>query len=142
MTKDFEVIGLADNLEYNYLVVLCKSESPYEFLDGIAHSLNSQIGDCKILIDEILHVGNTEKRYMEFSLIDGKLVDGKFVRIPKSSDFRALSCAFLKNNDVMEGSIISSVQYRMINKGIVIYENEVYEPMKSQELFLGFFNNK
>ena len=58
--------------------------------------------------------------YMEFSLIDGKLVDGKFVRIPKSSDFRALSCAFLKNNDVMEGSIISSVQYRMINKGIVI----------------------
>ena len=51
MTKDFEVIGLADNLEYNYLVVLCKSESPYEFLDGIAHSLNSQIGDCKILID-------------------------------------------------------------------------------------------
>ena len=79
---------------------------------------------------------------MEFSLIDGKLVDGKFVRIPKSSDFRALSCAFLKNNDVMEGSIISSVQYRMINKGIVIQENEVYEPMKSQELFLGFFNNK
>ena len=111
MTKDFEVIDLAENLEYNYLVVLCKSESPYEFLDGIAH---------KILIDEILHVGNTEKRYMEFSLIDGKLVDGKFVRIPKSSDFRALSCAFLKNNDVMEGSIISSVQYRMINKGIVI----------------------
>ena len=78
MTKDFEVIDLAENLEYNYLVVLCKSESPYEFLDGIAHSLNSQIGDCKILIDEILHVGNTEKRYMEFSLIDGKLVDGKF----------------------------------------------------------------
>lgn len=120
MTKDFEVIGLAENMEYDYLVVLCKSESPYEFLDGIAHSLNLQTGDCKILIDEILHVGNTEKRYMEFSLIDGKLVDGKFVQIPKSSDFRALSCAFLKNNDVMEGSIISSVQYRMINKGIVI----------------------
>ncbi len=120
MTKDFEVIVLKENPEYKYLVVLCKSKSPYEYLDSIAHNLNSQTGDCKILIDEILHVGNTDKRYMEFSLKDGRLVNGKIVRIPKSSDYRSLSCAFLKNNEVMEGSIISSVQYRMINKGIVI----------------------
>ena len=100
MTKDFEVIGLADNLEYNYLVVLCKSESPYEFLDGIAHSLNSQIGDCKILIDEILHVGNTEKRYMEFSLIDGKLVDGKFVCIACSSSVLYFLASAARSSDI------------------------------------------
>lgn len=120
MIKNFEVISLAENLEYNYLVVLCNAESPYEFLDDIARSLNLLSGNCKILIDEILHVGNTEKRYMEFVLVNGKLTDGKFVQIPKASNYRTLSCTFLKNNEIVNGSIISSVQYRMINKGIVI----------------------
>lgn len=120
MKNDFEIIHLNNNAEYECLIILCKADSPYEYLGEIAQNLQNAPENSKILIDEILHVGNTDKRYIEFTMRDGKLVNGKIVQISKSSNYRALSCGFLRNNNLLEGSIISSIQYRMIRKGIVI----------------------
>jgi exosome complex RNA-binding protein Rrp4 len=120
LKNDFEIIRLDKNSEYQYLVVLCSSDSPYEYIESIARNLRGASENVKILIDEILHVGNTDKRYIEFTMSCGKLVNGKIVQIPKNSEYRALSCKFLKDNDVLKDSIITSIQYRMINKGIVI----------------------
>lgn len=120
MSEDFKVINLNNDPEYSALVIMCMPESPYKCIDNIAQQLSSIPNDAKILIDELLHVGNTEKRYIEFTMKNGKLISGKIVSIPKTSNNRILSCDFLKDSNLLESSIISSIQYRMIKKGITI----------------------
>ena len=120
MGKDYEVIGLADDSDYECLIVLLQSDSPYIYLEKIARKMKNMKDNQKVLIDEITHVGNTEKRFIEFVMLNGKLTNGKFVRIPKNSKYRALSCGFLKNKCIVEGTAVTSIQSRMINKGIII----------------------
>lgn len=115
----YKIIPLNDAQEYIYLVILCDSRSPYDYLNDIAHDiLKKESGN--ILIDQILHVGNTDKRFISFALDDGKLHDGVITTIPKKSFYRKATCEFFKGSSVMEGSILTSTQKRMINKGITI----------------------
>lgn len=121
MNNDFEVIKLENDIEYGYLIILNKSNSPYNYICSIAQSLNSCVNKSKVLVDQILHVGNTDKRYMEYSLNGDMLTEGKFVKIAKNSIYRKISCEYFKEkSEIMEGSILTSIQQRMINKGIAI----------------------
>ena len=120
MGKDYEIISLTNDSDYKCLIILCHSDSPYAYLDNIARKMKSLKDNQKVLVDEIAHVGNTEKRFIEFVMIDGKLTNEKIVSVPKNSAYRALSCGFLKNRGIIEGTAVTSIQSRMINKGIVI----------------------
>ncbi len=115
----YKIIPLNDTQEYIYLVILCDSRSPYDYIKDIAHDiLKKESGS--VLIDQILHVGNTDKRFISFTLNDGELHGGAIAAIPKGSPYRKTTCEFLKENSVMDGSILTSTQKRMINKGIAI----------------------
>lgn len=120
MAEKFEIISLNNKTEYNALIVMCTSNSPYDYLSNIADCLSNFSDDTKILVDEMLHVGNTNERYIEFTIKNGELINGKFVKIAKTSEYRVASCGFFKGNNLLEGSIVSSIQYRMIKKGITI----------------------
>jgi len=121
VNNDFEVITLENDIEYGYLIILNKSNSPYNYICSIAQSLNFRVNKSKVLVDQILHVGNTDKRYMEYSLNGDMLTEGKFVKIAKNSIYRKISCEYFKGkSEIMEGSILTSIQQRMINKGIAI----------------------
>ena len=116
----YKIIKLDNDTAYSYLVVLCSSESPYLYLEEIADELKSKQQTEKILLDQILHVGNNDKRFLEFQFSNKRLIDAKFVNIKKGSIYRVKSCDYLRNYDVLENTILTSIQYRMISKGIVI----------------------
>lgn len=120
MSKAYEIIPVVNSSDYAYVVVLCSDKSLHNYLEEVARELRFNMQRGKILIDEIMHVGNTDKRFVEFEYINGELLHGQFVHIGKDSIYRKVTCDFLKDNPIMEGSIITSIQYRMINSGIII----------------------
>lgn len=120
--KMYDIIKL-DNLEYNSLIMICNANSPVDYLSSIYKELKERNIQGKILIDEILHVGNTDKRFISFefnnklSLNDIKM---NFVNINKSNELRKISCEYLRKNHLLDYSILSSIQKRMMQKGIAI----------------------
>lgn len=120
--KMYAVIKL-ENSEYNSLVIMCNANSPIDYLSSIYTELIEQKAEGKILIDEILHVGNTEKRFISFEFnIDQKQenIELKFVKVKKDNILRKISCEYLRKNDLLEYSILSSIQKRIMGKGIAI----------------------
>lgn len=120
--KMYDVIKLEDS-EYNSLVIMCNANSPIDYLSLIYTELKGKNAHGKILIDEILHVGNTNKRFISFEFDDNVSLDDikmNFVDVKKDNIIRKISCDYLRTNDLVEYSILSSIQKRMIGKGIVI----------------------
>lgn len=120
--KMYEIVKL-DNSEYSNLVIMCNANSPMDYLSSIYKDLKDKNAEGKIIIDEILHVGNNNKRFISFefnnklSLEDIKI---NFVNIKKDNNLRKVTCEYLRENDLLEYSILSSIQKRMIGKGIGI----------------------
>ncbi len=108
--------------DYSALVILCNSDSPLQYLEDIATDLRDNLIEGNILIDQILHSGNNEERFIECKFDQGMFTRNsfKFVRIPKDSEFRKKTCNFLSETSLIEYSILSSIQKKMINKGISI----------------------
>lgn len=120
--KMYDVIKLEDS-EYNSLVIMCNANSPIDYLSSIYTELKEKNAHGKIIIDEILHVGNTNKRFISFELDSNASLDDikiDFVDIRKDNIVRKISCDYLRINDLVEYSILSSIQKRMIGKGIAI----------------------
>lgn len=116
---NYKIVALNDEQKYEYLIILCNSNSPYDYIRDISNNLDkTKSGD--ILIDQILHVGNTEKRFMAFQFNRGKIENGNFVNVKKNSKIRKLTCNFLNDAGLVDGSILTSIQARMIKKGLVI----------------------
>ena len=115
----YKIVPLEDEQKYIYLVIICNSNSPYDYISDIAKNLDAENTGI-ILVDQILHVGNTEKRFMEFQYNGSEIKNGDFVNIKKDSKIRKLTCDFLNNTGLIDGSILTSIQSRMIKKGIVI----------------------
>lgn len=118
---NYNIINTIDG-KYSALVIVLNSDSPLEYIKDIENSLITNRIYGKILIDQILHVGNSEDRFLELTL-DSDGIDQnslRVVRINKGSQYRKLSGDNLRGTDILEFSILSSIQKRMINKGISI----------------------
>lgn len=119
MDMEYKIVPLENEQTYSYLVIMCTSHSPYDYISDISKKLDtSKTGS--ILIDQILHVGNTEKRFMSFQFNGNEIKDGDFVTVKKDSKIRKLTCDFLNNSGLVNSSTLTSIQSRMIKKGIVI----------------------
>ena len=115
----YKIVPLEDEQKYVYLVIICNSNSPYDYITDISKNLDTTKPGT-ILVDQILHVGNTDKRFMEFQYTGNEIKNGDFVNIKKDSKIRKLTCDFLNNTGLIDSSILTSIQTRMIKKGIVI----------------------
>ena len=108
---------------YTVIVVTKTSDSPFDFLTSISEVLASQNVNGLVLIDELLHSGNGEERFIEAKFEDGSfdMTSFRFVNIPKNSRYRAVACDWLREDlERLEYSDLTSIQRKMIIKGLVI----------------------
>lgn len=115
--KEYNIIRLEENLEYSNLVIMCNANSPLDYIQIIKEDLAKIKTNGKVLIDQILHVGNTNKRFIS---LDYKSNEIQFVDIPKKELYRKISCDYLRESNLVEYSILTSIQKRMIKKGMKI----------------------
>lgn len=119
MDMKYKIVLLENEQTYSYLVIMCTSHSPYDYISDISKKLDASKAGS-ILIDQILHVGNTEKRFMSFQFNGNELKNSDFVNIKKDSELRKLTCDFLNDTGLVDSPTLTSIQSRMIKKGIVI----------------------
>lgn len=121
--KKYSIVRLNNDLEYTNLVIMCNANSPFDYIAMIKEDLMKNNINGKIIIDQILHVGNTNKRFISMVYDKDNLEKDKeleFVNISKGSLIRKISCDYLRENGLIEFSILTSIQKRMLNKGISI----------------------
>ena len=119
LDKKYEIMELEDDQAYAYLIIICTPHSPYDYIGDISKNLNTT-KQGTILFDQILHVGNTEKRFMTFQFNGNEINHGDFVIIRKDNKIRKLTCDFLNDAGLVDSSVLTSIQSRMIKKGIAI----------------------
>lgn len=120
--KMYDIIKL-QNSEYASLVIICNAKSPVDYLSSIYSELKEKNISGKIVIDEILHVGNNNKRFISFNFNSTESIEQielNFVNIKKDNELRKITCDYLRENNLLEYSILTSIQKRMITKGISI----------------------
>lgn len=115
----YKIVPLEDEQTYAYLIIICTPHSPYDYIGEISKNLDAT-KQGTILVDQILHVGNTEKRFMTFQFNGNEINNGDFVTIKKVNKIRKLTCDFLNDTGLVDSSTLTSIQSRMIKKGIVI----------------------
>ena len=119
-------ISIIENYKYiifsmNYLGVTDFSES---IINDLKELYNEE-GKVNVIIDNLLAVGNSDNRFIEmtidFDKMDITSESWKVYETPKQSDLRKFSSSFyMRKTEVIENSILNSIQQRMILKGIVI----------------------
>lgn len=120
--NNFDIIGL-DDKDVQILVVMKTSDSPFDFVDELQEQLKT-IGFSGIfVIDELLHSGNTEERFIS-GFFDGNSFDNsKFVfkNIAKKSNIRSYICEYLKSDmEVLNYSGLTDRQQKLISHGCII----------------------
>ena len=95
--NNFDMIVISEKKE-NILVVMKTSEPPFDYLAEIEASLKERRYIGVVMIDELLHSGNTEERFIH-GYFDGVQFDsGKFAfeLVPKKSKLREPVCFYLQ----------------------------------------------
>lgn len=121
--KEYNILKV-NNDDYKVIIFSTSYETPLLYLEDISNELKSQnLSNCKVIFDMLLCKGNTTERYTE-AIFDGKQFiksSFKYVKVGKKDELRRISLNFFKSNIlVLNNSILTSLQIKMINKGIVI----------------------
>ena len=108
---------------YTIIVVTKTSDSPFDYLNYISEVLANKNVEGLVLIDELLHSGNSEERFIE-ARFENKSFDMnsfRFVNIPPNSRLRAVVCDWLREDiERLEYSDLTSAQRKLILNGLVI----------------------
>ena len=119
---NFEILKINDE-KYNMLVVMKTYEAPFLYLDEIGKILKEQQFYGFVLIDELIHSGNNNDRFIK-GYFDGENFDKRafsFEEIDRRNEIRKYSCELLRNDpDIINYSILNEAQKSLINKGIYI----------------------
>lgn len=120
--NDYDIIVLKDD-ETRILIVMKTSESPFEYVGELQQRLSEIKFSGGVIIDELLHCGNTEERFIS-GYFDGCSFDNtqfKYEQIAKKSIIRNYICEYLKSDEeVLLYSGLTSNQQKMILNGCVI----------------------
>lgn len=120
--ENFDIISLNDK-DVKILVVMKTCDSPFDYVDELQEQLKA-IGFSGIfVIDELLHSGNTEERFIS-GFFDGNSFDNsKFVfrNIAPKSNIRDYICDYLKSDmEVLNYSSLTDKQQKLISHGCII----------------------
>lgn len=113
-----------NNEDYKVIIFSNSYETPLLYLEDISNELKAQnLSNCKVVFDMLLCRGNTTERYTE-AIFDGeRFVNSsfKYIKVDKKNELRKIALDFFKSNiSILENSILTSLQRKMINKGIAI----------------------
>ena len=120
--NNFEMIMISEE-KANILVVMKTNEPPFDYLTEIEASLRERHYVGSVMIDELLHSGNTEERFI-YGYFDGKRFDnGRFAFkfVSKKSKLREHVCVYLlQDMESLEYSILTTRQQKLIEHGCII----------------------
>ena len=103
--NNFDMIVISEEKE-NILVVMKTSEPPFDYLAEIEASLREKHYIGVVMIDELLHSGNTEERF-----IQGYFDGARFEPV----------CFYLhQDRESLEYSILTTRQQKLIEHGCII----------------------
>lgn len=117
----FYVTELISDTKFNSLLLLTNSDAPLTPVSDIEKAI-SKLDNGRILIDQILHSGNTDERFISLDVEGGKVNQSSiaFYQVPKGNNIRDVSRKILCDYNLIEFSILSSIQKKMLEKGISI----------------------
>lgn len=117
--KNYNLLKV-DNEKFSMLVVMQTYEAPFQYLDDISDYLKEERYNGYVLIDELLHSGNNEERFIS-GYFDGKKFDlntFSFERIARQDLIREYSDKILSGDpDIINYSILNNVQKKLLNSG-------------------------
>lgn len=120
--NNFELIK-TDCEKYKMIILMKTYEAPFQYLNEISEALKKINYIGTVLIDELMHSGNNNDRFIK-GFFNGEQFDKKqfsFEPIERRSNIRKYSCDFLRNElDIADYSILNSNQRKLISKGIYI----------------------
>lgn len=119
--KNFDIINL--DVSNKILVLIYTSESPFSYIEEIATRLDEISFNGTVIIDELLHSGNNNERFIGCIYKDGEFLNDSFsfINVPKQNSLRKYICDYLRNDyEYLSLSGLSSVQKKLIEKDCVI----------------------
>lgn len=120
--NDFDIINL-DDQNVKILVVMKTSDSPFDFVNEIQEQLKMMEFSGLFVIDELLHSGNNDERFIS-GFFDGNSFDNskfRFENIDRQSVIRRYMCDYLKSDlEVLNYSGLTDKQQKLISHGCVI----------------------
>lgn len=120
--NNFDIVNL-DEKDKKILIVMKTCDSPFDFVDELQEQLEIMEYSGVFVIDELLHSGNNEERFIS-GFFDGKSFDNskfKFESIEKKNVIRNYICEYLKSDlDVLKYSSLTERQQKLISHGCVI----------------------
>ncbi len=121
--KDYEIVSI-NNDEYDAIIYSESQIAPFEYINNIEKDLkNLNFKIKRVLFDMILCRGNNLDRFIKCDFDGESLVKStmEVIRINKKDSLRKISTEYLsKQKDKVENSILTSIQKKMIIKGIAI----------------------
>ena len=98
-------------------------EAPLQYLEEMTDAFVDRKFNGVVLIDELLHSGNNEDRFIK-AFFDREKFEKKsfsFENIERRSEIRKISCESLWNKyEIIDYSILNNAQKCLINKGSFI----------------------
>jgi hypothetical protein len=120
--NNFDIVNIDDN-DAKILIVMKTSDSPFDFVNEFQEQLKTIGFSGLIVIDELLHSGNNEERFIS-GFFDGDSFDNskfRFQDIAKKSIIRSYICNYLKSDlEVLSYSSLTDKQQKLISHGCVI----------------------
>ena len=121
--KTYDIIRI-ENEDYKFIVFSTTYESPLAYAEEISKDLSYyNIKEAKVIFDMLLNMGNESDRFTE-AYFDGNKFDissFKSIDVSKKSKLRKISCNYFKTNmELLEYSILNSMQKKMLAHGLTI----------------------
>lgn len=121
--KNYKIVSV-DCEDYDVIIYSEELNHPLSILKEVETELKSmKLQSDKILFDMILCRGNSSDRFIE-GKFDGSVIIKNSIsvlKVDKKNTIRKMSTQLLLNNrEMVENSILTSIQKKMILKGIAI----------------------
>lgn len=118
--NNFKII-VEDGFPYSAFILFQTHVPPFSLVKELEGELQCKKINGKILFDTLFHSGNTNDRFLEI-YFDGNEINpltAKVVNIEKGNEIRKIVANVLKgNSELLDNSILNSVQKRLLTKGI------------------------
>ncbi len=119
---NFDIVNLNDK-DGKLLIVMKTSDSPFDFVNELQEQLKIIGFSGLLVIDELLHSGNTKERFIS-GFFDGESFDlskFRFEEVAKKSVIRSYICEYLKaDREILNDSSLTDKQQKLISHGCVI----------------------
>ena len=118
--NEFDIIALK---EKNILIVMKTSEPPFDFIREMEAALTDIQYLGNVVIDEFLHSGNNDERFIA-GYFNGQQFESEkfdFKIVAKKSELREPACRYLRNDkEFLRLTGLTNQQQKLIETGCVI----------------------